>query len=128
MSEPFDSEAVPAARRGGKFQPGESGNLKGRPRKSTTADQSMLKAFDAKVTVTDGGKRRKITKRDATATQIANKSASGDLRASKLALDFVQKAEDRRAAAPASVSLTATDEDIVQRFIARLALIAKDAA
>lgn len=118
---------VPAgAAFGGKFQPGRSGNPKGRPRKANTVGEAVRDALAAKVTISENGKRKKITKRDAAATQWANKSASGDLRAGKLAFDLAQKAEDREAAAPlAADHLTASDHAIVERLVARLLLIGR---
>lgn len=112
---------------GGKFQAGRSGNPKGRPRKATTVSAAVLEALDAKVTVNEGGKRRKITKRDAAAAQLANKSASGDLRAGKLAFDLAIKAEDRAAAlSTPPEALTAADAQIVERLVARLRLIDRE--
>ena len=120
-----DDAIAPVA--GGRFQPGQSGNKKGRPRKTGTVGASMLTALSEKVTVTEGGKKKRITKAEAAATQWANKSASGDLRAGKLAFDMAQKAEERAAvAAPAAVALTISDREIVDRFLARMALIAKE--
>lgn len=112
----------------GKFQPGRSGNPKGRPRKADKVGDAMLQALDAKITITEGGKKKQITKRVAAATQLANKSASGDLRAGKMAFDLAQKAEERAAAAPpANDHLTASDLQIVERFLVRVRLIDKQA-
>ena len=120
-----DDAIVPVT--GGRFQPGQSGNRNGRPRKKDTVGASMLTALNEKVTVTEGGKKKKITKAQAAAKQWANKSASGDLRAGKLAFDLAQRAEERAAiAAPVAVALTLSDREIVDRFLARMALIAKE--
>ena len=119
-------EADPAPK-GGKFQPGRSGNLNGRPRKSANVGQEILSALGEKVTVKEGGKSKKITKLKATTKQLANKGASGDARSTKLLIELAQKAEDRAAAAaPVSVPLTAADDEIVQRMVARLLLIGKE--
>lgn len=80
----------------GRFASGRSGNPKGRPRKSQTVDGAILKAIGETVTINQGGRRRRLTKVDVAATQLANKSAAGDLRATKLTLDYAQRAHDRK--------------------------------
>lgn len=103
----------------GRFPKGKSGNLRGRPRKDRSVSSAILKAATATVTATEGGKRRKIRKLDATAAQLANKGASGDLRAGKLLLDMTARAEaERDAAAPAETVITQSDEEIVEAFLA----------
>ena len=125
MSEEDLMSPAPANR--GRFvKGGGSPNPKGRPRKSKSIDDSMLNALNTRVTVNEGGRKKKISVQDATTRQLANKGAQGDLRAGKLVLDFAQKAEDRRAAKPAARHLTEADEAIVARLISRLRLIDKE--
>jgi len=78
-------------------------------------------AFNEKVPVSEGGRRRKITKLEAAAKQIANKSASGDPRSAKLGLELAQKAEERQSRSPAvPAKLSETDQQIAARLMARL--------
>jgi len=59
------------------FKPGKSGNPKGRPPKSKNAATLRKEAFNAKVLVTENGKPKRMSKREASYTQYANKSAAG---------------------------------------------------
>ena len=107
-------------RKPGTFPPGTSGNPNGRRPKSRSVDDSLRKALQETVTVTENGRRKILAKLDVTTRQLANKSAAGDMRATKLALDMAQKAEERAQQKPSSPTLSEADEQIVARFITRL--------
>jgi hypothetical protein len=108
--------------RAGRFRPGvRSPNPNGRPKKAKGVDGAVLSALSEKVTVTEQGKRRRKSKLDITATQIANKGAGGDLRAAKMALEQARKAEERADAAKVRApAMTETDRQIVAEVIARI--------
>ncbi len=101
---------------GGKFAPGHSGNPYGRPRKPSDVDDEILSAFEGKVNVNDGRKQRRVSKLRATAEQVANSGATG--KAAKQALDVVQKAAERKRAIAPPITLTQSDEEIVEDFLA----------
>ena len=105
----------------GRFQAGQSGNRRGRPRKPKTVGAAIAGAFNEKIPVTEGGRRRKITKLEAAAKQIANKSASGDPRSAKLGLELAQKAEARESQVRSGpAKLTESDQQVAERLMARL--------
>lgn len=106
----------------GRFRPGTtSPNPAGRPRKAAGVDAAITRALSEKVTVVEQGRRTRKSKLDITAAQLANKGAGGDLRATKLALEQVRKAEERaQAQATHEPVMTETDQDIAARVIARL--------
>ena len=71
---------------GTRFQKGESGNPKGRPRGSKNLATIVRQAANERVTIVVKGKQRSITKLEAAAKQLANKAAQGDLKAMQMLL------------------------------------------
>jgi Family of unknown function (DUF5681) len=63
-----------------RFQKGQSGNPRGRPRGSKNSTTLMMEALQELVSVNENGRRKKITKQEAIIKQIVNKAASGDYR------------------------------------------------
>tara|TARA_R110002074_G_scaffold150408_1_gene303662 strand:+ start:2333 stop:2719 length:387 start_codon:yes stop_codon:yes gene_type:complete len=106
---------------GGRFRAGQTGNPLGRPKAPRSVDASAVKAFSEKVTVIEQGKRTRKSKLDISLAQVANKGAGGDLRAIKLGIDQVRKAEERaEAEAVRAPIMTVADREIADRVIARL--------
>ena len=103
----------------GRFPPGQSGNRNGRPRKPKTVSEAIITAMNKTVAANENGRKRRIRKLDATATQIANKGASGDLRAGKMLLDMAAQAEAREATQAAPETLTISDQEILDDFLAQ---------
>ena len=73
------------------FVKGRSGNPKGRPKGSQNLASMLAKAGRQRITITENGRSRSITKFDASMLQLMNKAASGDLKAIRqvLCLDKV---------------------------------------
>src|SRR3954468_21576956 len=61
-----------------RFEKGQSGNPRGRPPGAKSLKALLSEALDQSVTVTENGKRRKVTKREAIITQLVNRSATAD--------------------------------------------------
>lgn len=101
----------------GRFPPGQSGNRNGRPKKPKTVSEAIITAMNKTVAASENGRKRRIRKLDATATQIANKGASGDLRAGKMLLDMAAQAEARDASQAAPETLTVSDQEILDDFL-----------
>jgi hypothetical protein len=98
------------------FQPGKSGNPKGRPKgaKSPTGHE----VFDQLVTVNQNGKPKKIKAIDALLSQLLIDAMKGDPKARKLVLDIWAKGGNKAkspslaapAACPSPFELSAEDE------------------
>jgi Family of unknown function (DUF5681) len=79
-----------------RFKKGQSGNGKGRPKKSKSFVALLADALEERVVVQEGGRRRSMTKRQALAKQFANKGAMGDLKAAKMVLELVSHIDDHK--------------------------------
>ena len=85
-----------------RFKKGQSGNPRGRTPKNLPA--LLAAALNEKVTVTENGKRRQITKREAVIAELVNKSAAASLRATKILIDMLRDVEKKAEPAVAAES------------------------
>jgi hypothetical protein len=103
-----------------RFQKGQSGNPKGRPRGSRNLSTIMERALNERVTIKENGRPRRITKREAAVKQLANKSASGDLKSIQVLLNFLvprEKSTDASDAQPESFD--AVDAEVMKGILGR---------
>ena len=112
-----------------KFKKGQSGNPKGRPKGKRNAATVIIRALDAKVIINENGRRREITKFEAAITQLANKAASGDLRALGMVTALMQLAEERvQQEAVAKTYLQDADQQLLQGLMERLEAMKEEPA
>ena len=97
-----------------RFKKGQSGNPRGRPKK--TLPGLLLAALNEPVFVTIDGKRRKITKREVIVTQMVNNAAGADLRATKMLIDMMKDIERKAgvAAPPEPRRFAPADEQVIK--------------
>jgi hypothetical protein len=76
------------------FKKGQSGNPKGRPKGSIDLSTAAKRIFREPVVINENGQRQTVTKLEATLEQVANKSASGDLRATRVMLPIEERIEE----------------------------------
>lgn len=106
-----------------KFKPGKSGNPRGRPKGSRGHRQIVASVVNAKVWITENGKRSKKTKFELALTQQTNKAAQGDIK-SFLAMLEVMARYSLIEADPSAADRKIDDrdepvvEDIVRRLLA----------
>ena len=103
-----------------RFQKGRSGNPTGRPRGRKNMATLLSAALDASIIVVENGRRKKITKREAIVTQLVNKSASADLKATQIVLAMLRELEALADGDAESAAFTEADKEIIGRIQARL--------
>jgi Family of unknown function (DUF5681) len=105
-----------------RFAKGQSGNPQGRPAGAKNFTTLLSEALNETVIVTENGRRRKVSKRQAIVTQLVNRSATADLRAIKLLLDVVREIEGpTEPASPETSKFSEPDEKVLEQLRARLA-------
>jgi hypothetical protein len=78
-----------------RFRKGQSGNPKGRSKGSKNFATIFMAAMSQSVTITENGKRKKISKIAAAVTQLANDAARGDKKSIQLTFAWLQTLEPR---------------------------------
>ena len=102
------------------FKPGQSGNCKGRRKGSFNMMTIVQNELEQEVEVSEGGRRRRMSKVQIGIRQLANKAASGDAKAIAMFLDLMRKiGKFDEAPAPAA---PAVDERDLQAISGLLAL------
>lgn len=89
-----------------RFQKGKSGNSRGRPPGALNMATLLTRILRRRVVVTENGKRKTRTQLEISLQQVANKAASGDLKALQLLARLVGSAEER------SISTTTQDAEV----------------
>ena len=102
--------------RASRFQMGVSGNPNGRPKGSRNLATIALKESRQQIRVNGPRGVRSITKLEAAVMQLANKSAQGDLRATRELIALIARSEE--IAATAEISLPTNEQD--QKLLANL--------
>jgi hypothetical protein len=102
------------------FKKGQSGNPKGRTKGSKNLAALIMSALNEPVTVTQNGRRKRITKIEAMTTQLANKGASGDPKATQLLLGVVQLFEDRAETPAQTNAVGDADRQVMQLLFSRI--------
>ena len=104
-----------------RFKPGRSGNPRGRSNGSKNLSTLLSEALNEPVIVIENGRRRKVAKRQAIITQLVNRSAKADLKATQIVLAMLQDIERRMDPGSAeTAAVTEADQQIILRIQARL--------
>ena len=102
-----------------RFQKGKSGNPRGRPKKSKNFSTLVEKGLDAEITIVEGDKRRRLTKREAFALTLISKGLVLHPRAVPALLQLVEKQDSRieeKQAQEQAQGLGQDDEELMRRF------------
>jgi Family of unknown function (DUF5681) len=102
-----------------RFEPGRSGNPRGRPPGAKNMKTLLSKALNELVIVTEDGGRRKVSKREAIVTQLVNRSAKADYKAIQILLGMLRDIKSDTDPHSSDPTFTEADQQIIQRIQAR---------
>lgn len=81
--------------KGSQFAKGKSGNPKGRPKGSKNFATTLNKELNVRVPITENGTRKTVSKQEAIAKQLVNKSAGGDARSMSMVLGEIRQLDEK---------------------------------
>lgn len=102
----------------GQFQPGQSGNPKGRPSDSKNTHKLLDEIVNEKIQMTKNGRSVRISKKQAMLLQATNKAVQGDLRALQTLLPMMTAADDRNEQlAKVAEAIRQDDKEILTQYL-----------
>jgi hypothetical protein len=105
-----------------RFVKGKSGNPSGRPRGRRNLAATLLAVLNEPVMVTEQGRRKRMTKLEATFKQLVNRSVGGDLAATRVLVQLFPTIE-KLLEEPATGALEPNaDHTVLAHLVARLGL------
>ncbi|HEY8031348.1 MAG TPA: DUF5681 domain-containing protein [Methylocella sp.] len=100
-----------------RFLPGRSGNPKGRPKGSNNLSTLFADELARTVTLTEDGKRKKISKRQALVKHVINRALSNDVKAVALVFDEIRRCEELAPVQQVNMNITAEEFEAIARKV-----------
>jgi len=97
------------------FKPGQSGNLKGRPKGVRNLSTDVLSTLQSPIKVNKGGRSRNISTQLATLLVLRDKALKGDLKAADHLIDLATRYNTGQQS-PATRDLDADDQAILAAY------------
>jgi len=103
-----------------RFQKGQSGNPKGRPKGRRNFATELEEVLEAPVPVTQNGAKVHVSSRQAVLYRLREMALNGDIGPMKQLLELAERHEATKAATQAERGLTRDEAEILERFIAEI--------
>ena len=100
-----------------RFQPGQSGNPTGYRKGSKPIRERLRELMNSKVTVTEHGRTRRVSRLDVMLRQLANDAMRGDQRALKLLMEFVHRYGSEAEGTVRPEEITSEDLEILSNYL-----------
>jgi hypothetical protein len=100
-----------------RFRPGQSGNPTGYRKSSKPIRERLQELMNSKVTVTEHGRTRRVSRLDVMLRQLANDAMRGDQRALKLLMEFLHRYGAEVEGTVRSEEITSEDLEILSDYL-----------
>jgi len=101
------------------FTQGNSGNPKGRPKGKRNVATLLDAVLNEKVIINENGRKRKVTKLEASLKQVVNSATTGDLPSMRLLLQLASVAEGTLADRISPLFNNEDDKELIAQFLER---------
>jgi uncharacterized protein DUF5681 len=102
-----------------RFKPGHSGNPKGRPKGTINLKTDLMEELSERISVSEGGKSKKLSKQRALLKSLAAKAIKGDARAMNILLNLMVRVLEVSVEEREADLISEDDLAILDDFIAR---------
>jgi len=103
-----------------RFQPGRSGNPRGRPKGTNNLKTDLIEELDERILVREGEKTQRVSKQRAVLKTVVARSLKGDTRAMNSLLSLMLRLLDTSAESEVAEPLRDDEREILHAFEARL--------
>jgi hypothetical protein len=100
-----------------RFRPGRSGNPTGYRKASPTIGVRLRDLMNSKVSVTEHGRTRRISRLDVMLHQLTNDAMRGDQRALKLLMEFLHRYDAEVEGSVSTEEMTSEDLEILSDYL-----------
>lgn len=105
-----------------RFKSGKSGNPSGKKKPQPSVAEQVDAAWNKKITVIEGGKKRRLTKQQVMFTTLANNAAKGDIKAIAFLLKLKETHQDKNTEFIDPSVLDIDDQAIIDNFLKQTAI------
>ncbi len=103
-----------------RFQPGQSGNPRGRPKGTKNLKTDLMEELGEKIVIREGDRSQKVSKQRALLKSVVNRAIKGDARTIGIALSTMMRLLDTGEGAPDAEGALLDDElEILKAFEGR---------
>ena len=103
-----------------RFKPGQSGNLKGRPKGTKNLETDLREELSERIVVREGRTERRISKQRALLKSLTAKAIKGDTRAATVLFNMILRVLEAAPNDPDTAPLTAEEREVIEALEQRL--------